>query len=216
MSTKIFSLLFLVIAGFDLFQVYFDGSRTISKALIMISLTAYYLYNWSNIDAGKPKYLFLLGLIAAFAGDMFLEFEGFFLYGLGSFLVMQIMYSICFLRDRTPTGNRSWYGFLLAGIIALLMIFLWKDLGNLKLPVLVYSSAIAFMSLSAFLRNKALKAYSWVFFGTVMFIISDAVIAIHKFGDDMYLGKLTVMITYIIAQYSIVIGYIEGSRIRTI
>ena len=180
----------------------------------MISLIIYYLFNLSKLNADKPRYIFLLGMIAAFFGDMFLEFDRFFIFGLSSFLVMQILYTYCFVQDGARIAERSWYGFLLLVLISGVMIFLWDQLGALRIPVLIYSSAIAIMSFSAFIRNSSIKSYSWVFFGTIMFIISDTVIAIHKFNSGLDLGKLTVMVTYILAQYSIVTGYIEGTTIR--
>ena len=46
----------------------------------------------------------------------------------------------------------------------------------------------------------------WI--GTVFFIISDMSIAIQTFAD-LNPGKLTVMITYALAQLLIVLGYLS-------
>lgn len=75
-------------------------------------------------------------------------------------------------------------------------------------PVLVYMLAISAMSYAAFIRDRSLPGYGMVLFGTLFFIISDAVLAIQAFGPGMKLGSLTVMSTYAAAQFFIVTGFI--------
>ena len=70
-------------------------------------------------------------------------------------------------------------------------------------------SAIALMSITAFSREKSNAGYMWIFFGTLLFIVSDTVLGIHQFDVGIDLGKLTVMSTYAFAQYAIVQGYMD-------
>ena len=92
MNRAIFTIVFLIIGCADLYQVYHGGERLVTKTLIMVSLIAYFLSHYSSIDVKKPKLVFLIALFAALGGDTFLQFESRFLYGLSSFLVMQILY----------------------------------------------------------------------------------------------------------------------------
>lgn len=87
---------------------------------------------------------------------------------------------------------------------------LWPELGDLKIPVLVYMTAIGGMSWTAFIRQSSIPGYKFVFAGTIFFIVSDAVLAIHQFETGLNLGKLTVMTTYGLAQFLIVTGMIKA------
>lgn len=41
------------------------------------------------------------------------------------------------------------------------------------------------------------------FLGTIIFIISDSLIALHKFYEPKQFYSITIMLTYIVAQYLI-------------
>jgi uncharacterized membrane protein YhhN len=78
----------------------------------------------------------------------------------------------------------------------------------LRIPVLAYSLVLATMSLSAqnlygLIQNKA---YAWLVPGTVLFVISDSLIAFNKFGHPIPDASFLIMGTYILAQYLIYEG----------
>ena len=178
----------------------------ISKPLIMVVIITYYLLAYQQLNPDKPRNFFLFALIAAWIGDCLLLFEGHFVSGLASFLIMQTLYTICFWKDRNPDRKAIIFGIGLLVLIISMLLVLWNHLGGMKVPVLVYMSAISVMSYMAYLRKKG-KGYLWILLGTILFVISDSVLAIHQFRDDISLGSLTVMSTYIMAQSSIVHGY---------
>ena len=94
---------------------WYPVGRWVTKPLIMISL-AYFYYKSAN----KFDKLFFAALVFALIGDSFLLFDipNFFLFGLGSFLIMQILYSIVFLRQRAGSTNRK-------ALITMIVYFFW-------------------------------------------------------------------------------------------
>ena len=93
-----FTILFVVLAIADLYMVYTNGAwRSLTKPLIMLSLIFYYCREDRNRN--RDFFIFLMALIAALGGDVFLLFPNGFLFGLTSFLIMQILYFISFVKD---------------------------------------------------------------------------------------------------------------------
>lgn len=209
MPRNTFNLLFVAIVITDLIigQVAMEW-RWVSKPLIMISLLA---YSWNTLKGNIQNIdkLFLAGLIAAWFGDVLLLWDGLFIYGLGSFLVMQLIYTLIFVKSLNYYGLREWiYGVALLVFLLSILRWLWPQLGDMAIPVLVYSTAISLMSWFAWTRDKLSKGYWLIWIGTLFFIGSDMTIAVHKF-TVLDFGGLTIMATYCIAQFLIVIGYLS-------
>jgi len=205
-------LLFFLIAGAtDLYFIHFDlPYRQFSKPLIVLSLMGYYLIHLKSLKESAQEYIFLGALIAAWLGDVFLLWDNMFLFGLGSFLLMQVLYTYCFIRDRGKEKLVYILGLLILPFSGYILSLMWSDLGSMRVPVLVYLLAIVLMALAAAMRRKEMSGYYLVVLGTLFFLASDAVLALHKFTSDIHLGGMTVMATYIAAQYLIVEGYIQG------
>lgn len=206
-----FTILFITLGLVDLFAVsYYPSFRWISKPLIMISLIIYYL----NASRRRAFFnvVFFIGLVAALLGDIFLLFNGeqYFLLGLSSFLIMQVLYIITFVKDSFSTSSIK---FLLAFILLATLIFylntLWPLLDAMAIPVAIYSLVIVIMAICALMRSKGLVGYNWVLGGAILFMISDGFIAWNKFMTPVAMGGLIVMSTYILAQYFIVIGMLK-------
>lgn len=206
-------ILFVVAALFDLFVVQTNYPfREISKPLIMISLIIYFVASMGT-QTGK-HWLFFVALLFALAGDVFLIGEGNtgFMLGLGSFLIMQILYFIIFIKQKS-LGVHKHFTKIIA-VLILSAIFLYKILphtGALQIPVIIYAISIAAMSIAAILRWRV-AGYWWIVFGVSCFMISDGYLALNKFVGPRWNGGLIVMATYIIAQFSIVEGYIMGAK----
>jgi uncharacterized membrane protein YhhN len=78
--------------------------------------------------------------------------------------------------------------------------------GAMQIPVLVYSIVISIMVLAAINRIGEVPNALKVALGAVLFMVSDSLIAITKFGSDFAYSGFCVMLTYIVAQYLIVKG----------
>ena len=182
-----------------------------TKPLITLSII-YYLNK--SIPYSIITKLTTVALALSFVGDLSLIFEGdlFFLIGLGSFLLVHVLYSfLAFnLVDDERKLKMSWKDIpiVLAGFLIFLLI---KDnTGTLQIPVLIYTVIISFMAIMARQRWKRVDRGSFWFMmvGALFFLISDAILAIDKFMEPLSSSGFLIMLTYIIAQISIAQGII--------
>lgn len=186
--------------------MYHPGARVFTKSSIMISLIGYYACASPSVD-----WLFFLALLLALMGDVFLLGESYFLFGLSSFLLMQLLYAVCFNKQRGQLNLLKGIGVLsIIGITVLLLFKLVPTLDQqMKWPVIIYASAIGLMAITAITRTAQYESYFLVLLGVLSFLVSDAILGWSKFSDDIPLSGLLIMSTYILAQYLIVKGYLQ-------
>ena len=217
---KKFTLLFSVIIILNLLvqSALFQEYVLFIKPLICISLVAY-LYVQANMNAGFNRLVFA-GLLFSLFGDSFLMFAGtgvyFFLYGLVSFLLAHIVYSMAFFRDFKNNPQASKYFghlmFFVMGVFSLSYYSWIRDyLNDFRIPVMAYMFVISIMAILAGYRYKRVNLLSFrlIFFGAVFFVISDSALAYNKFVEPFSYSGVLIMATYMIAQYLITIGAIE-------
>ena len=79
-------------------------------------------------------------------------------------------------------------------------------MGNLRIPVVLYSAVISTMGIFALnLRTAISEKTFWVLIGGVLlFILSDTMIALNKFKFQVPYAPIAIMSTYISAQAAIV------------
>ena len=95
-----------------------------------------------------------------------------------------------------------------------LIAYLYSGLGEMRLPVLIYTAVILTMLTGAINRKEKANSISYylILAGAVLFVISDSAIAINKFSYHFEYSGIVIMSTYIMAQYLIVTGYIYQFR----
>lgn len=202
------ALMALEIAGLTVIPTF----HIVSKALIMAGLIGFYI-----TTEKRQNNSFLTGLIFALLGDCFLLFETaeFFVIGLSCFLIMQLLYASAFNRKRRIPKNKD---FLVSGGIAIFggitLTYLWPNLGSMKVAVSLYVFAIVSMAIFAYLRHPRLRGYKIVLLGVVLFLISDILLGINRFGLEIKYGQIFVMVTYMLAQYLIVTGEVLSGMPR--
>jgi len=182
----------------------FPYIKIASKAMIMASLIGLYIS-----EAKIQNHIFLTGLIFALLGDAFLLFEGddFFMIGLVCFLIMQLCYAFTFWKkSRIPRNSDKLKSLVITFIPVLLLAYFWPSLGNLKWPILVYTISIVLMVITAYLRHPLFSGYIYVILGSIFFLVSDALLASKMFMVEIQDYNISVMATYMIAQYLIVTG----------
>lgn len=215
-----FTLIFIVIILLNLVSQssFFPGMDLLVKPLIGISLVIY-LYRNVNMNAGFNR-LVLTGLIFSLFGDCFLLFAGsdvyFFLYGLVSFLLAHVVYSMAFIRDFKNNPDASkYYGHLMLfcmGVFSMSYYTFIRDyLNDFRIPVLAYMFVISVMVILAGYRYRRVNLFSFrmIYAGAVLFVISDSILAFNKFVQPFSSAGFMIMSTYMIAQYLITIGTIE-------
>lgn len=190
--------------------------RVVTKPLLVSFLLLYFLLNRAET---KTRFLISLALLFSLLGDVLLLFtdrsENYFMFGLLAFLLAHIFYIIQFSRERNknigilkPLGSLLIFG-------GLFFYFLKDDLGSMLLPVCVYMIIILMMAFFAFLRkgNIPKKSFELVFTGAILFLISDATLAIDKFHSPISNAGILIMGTYGLAQLFIVLGILKSSTI---
>jgi uncharacterized membrane protein YhhN len=192
----------------------------IVKPLLIPALLGLLFYSGSTIPGKK---LLGTGLFFSWLGDVFLLFEYkyalFFIFGLASFLTTHIFYIIYFLRIRSANISLlKKQPIFIALVFTYGITLVWQlfpQLGDLKLPVIVYAAVICTMllcSLHIFFKvNK--KAGRYYLSGATAFVVSDSLLAINKFYQPFAYAGIFIMLTYCAAQYLIVRGFIEQDKL---
>jgi len=180
------------------------------KPLIMLSL-GYFFVTYKHFEFSLNDKLFLGAILASLTGDVILMFGGDLAFGLGvgAFMVAQLLYAWVFAQEGSVKVFREIGIVFLAGYAVGFLHYLWPELGIMKAPILVYTLAILTMGICALSRKHRVsrKSFGWVLLGALFFILSDSILAIHRFGYPIPLQRFTVMGTYMLAQYLIVFGY---------
>jgi len=171
-----------------------------------------------------PKFLsrriLLNALIFSWIGDVILIFadiaEIYFILGLVSFLIAHITY--CVLFNKQIIGeiqiNKVLFGLgslVIAFYLTAIILVLMPNLGDLKIPVIVYAAVISTMLLFAFNGYLIWKKPGalYIFLGAITFVISDSILAFDKFHAPIEKSSFFIMLTYLVAQYLIVVGIIR-------
>ncbi len=148
------------------------------------------------------------GLVFSLAGDVLLQLPGRFLHGLGAFLFAQIAYIVAFHSGAQATGFAAVVA-VLAGVAAGMLWYLWPALDlPLRAPVAVYVIMIECMTALAVGRlleqpsTPTLLAAG----GAILFMCSDAMLAINRFRRPFRLAELGVLATYFVAQLLIALS----------
>lgn len=205
-----FTVYYAVIAALHLLSLAFLPTYVaVTKPLIMASLIGFYISAVS-----KQNHLFLLSLILAMMGDVFLLFEGelFFLMGLGAFFFMQLGYGFTFTKDKKQNKPPVLAITAILIFAAVMTYILWPHVADLRPYIILYMASILFMVAMAFWRGANSIAFTMVATGAVFFMVSDSLLAINKFIQPLPWGHYLIMITYIFAQYSIVTGMALSHR----
>lgn len=219
MKTRILSIFYFIVGALFIVAHYcqLTGTAFVSKVLIMPPLMVIFILNLKFASSRLNKYMFA-GLFFSWIGDVFLEVPGggeiMFMAGLGGFLLSLVLYAVVFFS--TPGRNEFFHSrfYLLIPVLlyGLAMgFYLYDHLGEMRLPVIVYETAMITMLAGAVSRIVKVNrtSYFMVLAGAILFIISDSVLALDKFVKPVSLSTLIIMGTYIAAQWLIATGYIK-------
>jgi uncharacterized membrane protein YhhN len=196
---------------------HWTGIRYFTKPLLVAVLIVWFLVK--SVTYSSLKYYIAIALFFSWLGDVFLLMEekdaAYFIPGLGSFLLAHIIYILFFLRVRNSQQVKKAWNFFVIAVVsvytAALFFFLQPNLGALKLPVLSYAIILSFMFVCAVhafaIPNK--KAGYWCIIGAALFVISDSILAIHKFYRPFQGTGIAIMFTYGLAQFAIANGSLQ-------
>ncbi len=180
-----------------------ESLQFIFKPLTMLAIILIVFLN-SSAPLNFYQQAILVGLIFSTIGDIFLiKQDRFFVHGLLSFLLGHICYIAAFW---TAPNWLSVIPYLI--YVVFFLTILWKHLGKLKIPVIVYSIALALMSWTALSRTIAHHDHHTLhaFVGSIIFVISDSLIAFNKFKSPIPYAHLLILATYFLAQWFIALS----------
>lgn len=195
---------FLIIAALHILGLLFnDFLAIVTKPFIVISLVMVYL-----TSVNKASFWYVAALFFSLWGDLFLLLKpGFFMFGLVAFLITHILYikiaagylkEISFIKIITASIP---FILVFGGVV----FFISERLEEMLLPVIVYGVVICSfgtLTLVNYLQEKSTENL-WFLLGAIFFILSDSLLAINKFYEAREMYGISVMITYILAQFLI-------------
>jgi uncharacterized membrane protein YhhN len=192
------------------------------KPLIMIWIAGYFLMF-------RRKSAFTVPVLVAFffswVGDIFLMFSGrnelFFFAGVGGFFMAQLTYIYVFSKYREKEGvgflkRNIWISLFFMAYVAGMLVLLFPGLEGMMKPVItIYALSLMGMSMMALNRSGrvGVNSFKMVFAGSLLFMISDSMIAFDKFRSAIPLAGFLIMITYIAAQYLIMRGLVMEEQL---
>ncbi|KAJ2779510.1 hypothetical protein GGI15_003851 [Coemansia interrupta] len=152
------------------------------------------------------------GLLFSALGDIFLMLprDDMFLPGLLAFLAAHVLYAKEFGATAKSLGRQgrvSWtaipYGVFASTMVAVLMPGAGREGVVVQAGVVVYAVAIAVMAYRATLTGRSAAVL-----GTILFCVSDSILAWDKFQQPQEWSELGVMSTYYAAQLCIALAYV--------
>ena len=190
-----------------------EDIRKATKVFLMPFLAfTYYL--------GCPKEKFskiiLLALVFGCLGDIFLNIRNLFVFGVASFLIGHLLYIFLFFGE-TGFKNFKKNIFVFIGVCIVYLyaenkVLLYFRPALIKAgvwgPLIVYTSIIATLNVSS-----AIYAYCYrniysilTYIGSLVFFISDVVLAQQLFIENKKHYQIIIMTTYILGQSLISLG----------
>ena len=207
---------YIILTGIEIFAESSENLLLVymTKPLLVISLSSFFLNSKSTAKIHQKR-LFLLALFFALCGDTFLMIRSIdlFIPGLASFLIMQLFYISLFRQQITtdllgPGSLISLIPFLACAVA--LFIYISPALSDaiIRVSVAIYAASISIMSWLALRRRQSVSRVSFlfVFLGALLFMVSDSLIAIHRFIAPVPAQAFWIMSTYAAAQMLITLG----------
>ena len=196
-----FSTAYIVIRGispFDLDWIIKSIPIFLLMALCQQSLT------------GNTRKTMLLALGFSVTGDILLSLNGYFIFGLGSFLIAQLIYAGFFFTQFKYSKRGLAWALVIISLLITAGYFILPKSGDLSFVVVLYMVAISSMAIGAGFRQS--NQFLLIAMGALIFISSDTLIAINKFVYEFSAAGVLIMTTYYLAQLMITFGVIRHSK----
>ena len=207
---------FLVLLNLSAAWFNIEFLNLITKPLLLPTLAAIIMV-FGKIN--KLQSIFITALIFSFLGDVLLLFVrvdgNYFIAGLICFLLAHIAFILFFAKIKGESRSKPklfyLYIFLVVVHCVELLYILYPGLGAMKIPVTIYAIIISIMLMaSMFIYFKVrVAAGKYFVIGALLFVISDSLLAFNKFYMPFFQAGFFIMLTYCLAQFSLVKGYIN-------
>ena len=154
------------------------------------------------------KLLIISGLVLSLAGDIFLMLpKDRFVAGLGSFFIAHLFFILAFAGNFGPYWG---WGYLIPILIytGIFLKILLPHTNKMSIPVVAYT-----LVLTVFLWQAGGRAWTLAgdsatiaFFGAVLFVASDSILAYDRFVKGFKFAGVFIMLTYWMAQVFIALS----------
>lgn len=210
----VFLLILAVVSVVYLISLFFKRGlfQMILKGCLLPLILAVYIFGAKIILLP-----IILGLVFGWIGDILLLKIGdlrFFRIGLASFLIGHICYIIAMYGYALSFHIPALACSIAAGAILGFLVFkIVRPTPEMKIPIIFYELVIfvmAIFALQLFLSQGGCFG-GFVFAGSLCFVVSDGMLAYDTFRDKTKYGYFFVMLTYILAQLFITLGFCYAS-----
>ena len=145
----------------------------------------------------KYSQLIIVALLFCLIGDVFLLSKNHFIFGLASFLIAHVIFTLGFI------SINGWKSYPLPLIVLLTVgaayyLFMYNSLNELAIPVLFYFVFIILMcwqGINLYIWRKEF-VFKLIAIAVVLFLVSDSIIALDKFKMAFEASGLLVLATY--------------------
>ena len=204
----VFSVLLVISATLTIVSKYIPNKRmeyifkplTMVWALLLAILAEDPLSNTYQV-------LIVLGLLSSMAGDVMLIMPDRFVEGLVCFLVAHLLYIAAFTLEGDGTAP-LWYIIPFLAFGGFVLRRLWPYLENMRVPVIIYTSAILLMAWQA--ANRWLEVGGQpamlALIGAYLFLASDTALAFERFRGTWRSAPFWVLSLYFAAQWLIALS----------
>jgi uncharacterized membrane protein YhhN len=210
-------LFFILVSFLDVVGIFIQNPllQTVCKPMIIPSLMAWYLIKTDAINKW-----YVIALFFSFVGDvLLLDKINLFIFGIAAFLITQVIYIFIFSKGLAKVSRQKKLTSILPFLLfySALISILSPNLNDLLIPVMVYGMAISIFGTIALLNYLAVKnkLSMTLLQGALLFILSDSMIALNKFHEEQSFYPVTIMLTYIVAQY-LIASYMLGSESKVL
>ncbi|MBN1178018.1 MAG: lysoplasmalogenase [Anaerolineae bacterium] len=207
MKPALYPIFFLAVAVFLLIRSeILEQRRRVYVFKPIATLTVILIAALSFLEpAYHPIYTIgvLIGLLFSLGGDVALMFHGSrkaFAVGLGLFLVAHVAYTLVFLRlGRFSAWDLLW-AVVLGAVAVGFYTLIRSNLGAMRAPVIGYIAVITLM-VSRSISTLASPTFStaqgvMIVAGAVLFYISDAILALNRFGRPWRYHRISLAFYY--------------------
>lgn len=225
-NVKQFTLIFFLVLAVDItVKLYCPmGFRYFTKPLLIILLLFFY-YQQKEANNKRDQLWVFLALSCFLLGDIFIinHLNPVLLStSLVFFTLGKMFFSIKFLHKEDFNVVRLIpFSMLLFAYIFLLIGYVYEGLNVFFLAAIISFFFTLVIFQFAFLRKGvfSLKSYNYVFFGVLLFLISESIMAIKTFKYGMPYQDFLIMLAYGSSIYFITMGILfekEGVEVREI
>lgn len=209
----VFLAAFMAVSAIHLYASYIANKKLRAQTKPFILL---FLLGWYCCSADAPSAVVILALVFSWLGDVLLIPDGkaWFTAGGISFMVSHAFFVAAYSKNIVFPAVPVWVIILAALVYFTLSFFVFKGLKpylpkSLFYPMFFYLMINGTMNCFALFQliSKPCLAPAITFFGATQFFVSDSTLFYVRFKKD---GKLkthfVVMLTYILAEFLIVLG----------